>query len=45
MLTTQTKTLTAQTKTLTAPPNQGGLSCLFLEERGNHLAVAGEDLC
>ena len=30
-LTTQTKTLTAQTKTLTAPPNRGGLSCLFLD--------------
>ena len=29
MLTAQTKTLTAQTKTLTAPPNRGGLSCLF----------------
>ena len=31
MLTAQTKTLTAQTKTLTAPPNRGGLSCLFLD--------------
>ena len=30
-LTAQTKTLTAQTKTLTAPPNRGGLSCLFLD--------------
>ena len=29
--TAQTKTLTAQTKTLTAPPNRGGLSCLFLD--------------
>ena len=31
MLTAQTKTLTAQTKTLTAPPNRGGLLCLFLD--------------
>ena len=30
-LTAQTKTLTAQTKTLSAPPNRGGLSCLFLD--------------
>ena len=30
-LTAPTKTLTAQTKTLTAPPNRGGLSCLFLD--------------
>ena len=30
-LTAQAKTLTAQTKTLTAPPNQSGLSCLFLD--------------
>ena len=30
-LTAQTKTLTTQTKTLTAPPNRGGLSCLFLD--------------
>ena len=31
MLTAQTKTLTAQRKTLTAPPNRGGLLCLFLD--------------
>ena len=30
-LTTQTKTLTAQMKMLTAPPNRGGLLCLFLD--------------
>ena len=27
----QTKTPTAQTKMLTAPPDRGGLSCLFLD--------------
>ena len=30
-LTAQTKTLTSQTKMLTAPPNRGGLLCLFLD--------------
>ena len=30
-LTAQTKTLTAQTKAVTAPPNRGGVSCLFLD--------------
>ena len=42
------KILTAQTKMLTAPPTKSRRFIVPLsrfEERGNHLAVAGEDLC
>ena len=46
-LTPETKTLTAQTKTLTGTTKSRWFIVPLsrFEERGNHLAVAGEDLC